>query len=127
MAVAVTNTKIINLQAEIVETANAATSTVANTAEVFTVTPSTAGTQTMFRITVGPTHGAVAYSVAAGVEFGKGIAFTGSVAQSTSEVFVLDTARFLTAAGTILITLTPASGKKLLTDHAASMAVYNVL
>lgn len=53
MAVAVTNTKIINLQAEIVETVNAATSTVANEVEAFTITPSTTGTKTMFKIYVG--------------------------------------------------------------------------
>lgn len=127
MAVAVTNTKIVKLQTEVVETANAATADVADLAEVFTVTPSTEGSKTMFRITVGPTNGAVAFSVAAGGQWGAATAYTGSVAQATSEVFVLDTARYMSAAQTLLITLTPASGKKLLTDHAASMAVYDVL
>lgn len=127
MAVAVTSTKIIDYQAEIVETSNAATGTTINTAEVFTVTPVTAGSQIMFRIYVGPTHGAVAYSVGAGDEFAAYDAYTGSIAQATAEVFVLDTAKYITTAGTILITLTPAAGKKIGTDHACVMMVYEIL
>ena len=126
MAVAVTNSPLTAYGTEAVVTFSAATSTVANTAEVFTITPTRPSSKMVVMITAGgATEGAVAWSIAAGASnhFGSGAADTGSVAQATTEALVIDTARHMSSTGTIPITLTPATGKKLLTDHVATMAV----
>ena len=75
----------------------------------------------------GPTHGAVAWSIAAGDYWAAGSAKTGSVAQATTELIMLEGAKYKTQAGTIAITLTPASGKRLLTDHAAAVNCIQII
>lgn len=126
MAVAVTNTSLTAYGTEAALTANAATSTTANEAEIFTITPTRPSSKML--IMLGPiaaTQGAVAWSIAAGADnhFGSGAADTGSIAQDTTEVIVIDTARHLSSTGTIPITFTPASGKKLATDHKLKVSV----
>jgi hypothetical protein len=126
MAVAVTNTPLSAYGTEAAVTFSAATATVSNTAEVFTITPTRPASKMVIMIKAGAaTEGAVAWSIAAGAtnHFGSGAADTGSVAQGTTEAIVIDTARHMSSTGTIPITLTPATGKILLTDHVASMAV----
>jgi hypothetical protein len=121
MAVAVTNTTLTAFNTEVELTNNAATSTVADATEVFTITPTKADYKVLIQIINGPTHGAVAWSIAAGGYWAAGSAKTGSVAQAKTELIVLEGAKYKALAGTIAITLTPASGKKLLTDHAAAV------
>lgn len=126
MAVAVTNTSLTVYGTEAALTANSATSTTANQTEVFTITPTRPSSKMV--IMLGPiaaTEGAVTWSIAAGADnhFGSGAADTGSIAQNTSEVIVIDTARHLSSTGTIPITFTPATGKKLATDHTLKVSV----
>jgi len=124
MAVTCTNNSIVAFNTEVVIADDAATADAANLAEVFTITPTRPGNKMYIDIAELTGGGAVAFSVAAGVgHFGIGAAYTGSVATSTREGFMLNTANFLSAAGTILLTLTPASGLKLLTNHGAAVTV----
>ena len=128
MAVAVTNSKIAALNADQTLTANAATSTTIDQAEVFTITPTGKPNKTAIIFVNGAGHGAYTYSIAAGANvFKAGAAKTGSIAAGASEVIQLDLGRYTTATGTVLVTLTPASGKRLLSDHAASMSVIELL
>ena len=108
-------------------TANAATTDVADEAQKFVFTPNKQDGKSLIRITVGPTNGAVAFSIAAG-EFWMGIdAKAGSVAQATSEVIQFESAKYMMEDGTIEVTFTPASGKKLLTDHLLSVEAYSMV
>lgn len=127
MAVAVTNSTIASFNTEIEKTFNAATSSVVDTAEVFTITPTKADNKMVIEIYNGSGHGAVAWSIAAGDFFASTVAKTGSVAAAKTEIIELETAKYKKAAGTILVTLTPASGKRLLTDHASGMSVIELV
>jgi hypothetical protein len=123
MAVTVSNTTLtaFNTKVELVD--NAATSSVIDATEVFTITPSKADYKTVIRIKNGTGQGALAWSFAAGTFWAGGSALTGSVADGKTDVIVLEGAKYQAQAGTISLTLTPASGKRLLTDHAAAVAV----
>lgn len=128
MAVAVTNTLISALSADQTLTANAATSSVIDATEVFTITPTGKPNKTAIIFTNGAGHGAFTYSIAKGAGvFQAAAAKTGSIAAGASEVIQLEMGRYTSATGTVVITLTPASGKRLATDHAASMAVIELL
>lgn len=123
MAVDVTNTNMKKFNTEYVVTKNAATSSVIDATEAFTITPDKQGHSIVIRMAVADSHGAVAYSVASGGFFASKGALAGSVAQATEEVIVLETAAYKGADGDIVITFTPASGKRLATDHALSVEV----
>lgn len=123
MAVSATNTTITNENTITTVTLNAATSSVVDATEVFTITPTKAGSKVLIIIDNGPTHGTITYSVAAGGFWASGSALTGSVAQSTRRSIVLEFGKYKAADGTIAITFTPASGKRLFTDHAMSVSV----
>lgn len=120
MAVTVTNTTVTALNADQTLTANAATSTVVNGTEVFTITPTKGGHKNNLIFSNGTGHGAFTYSIAAGDQWSAG-AITGSIAAGALEVLDFDSAKVLKNGGTIAITLTPASGKILLTNHAAKV------
>lgn len=122
MSVTVTNTLISALNAEQTFTANAATSTTIDEAEVFTITPTGKDNKMAIVFSNATGHGAFTFSIAAGAGvFSTGVACTGDVAAGALEVIQIETGRYMSAAGTIVITLTPASGKILLTNHAAKM------
>ena len=125
MAVTVTNTTMLLYDKEYTVTSNAATATVANTAEVFTVTPTKAGNQVLILLTNADSNGAYTYSIPVGSLWAGDTktAFTGSVAEGTTEAIMLESGKHLSATGKYVITLTPATGKILLTDHAATMEV----
>jgi hypothetical protein len=128
MAVAVTNTLLAALNADQTLTQNAATADVADTAEVFTITPTGKPSKTLIAFVNGAGHGAYTYSIAKGVGvFQAPAAKTGSIAAGATEVIQLDMGAYTTATGTILVTLTPANGKKLLSEHAAKMWVAELL
>ena len=122
-AVAVTNLTLVRdtLKDRVLD---AATADVANTPEVFTITPTKGQDKMIIEIEVADTNGPVAVSLGAGVQYWASAALAWSCPQAkTTIMHVSDIARFMTTASTILLTLTPASGKKLLTDHAAKVGV----
>ena len=127
-AVAVTN---VDLVRDTVNPADgdAATADVADLAEVFTITPTKGVDKIIIEIAVANTNGTVACSLAAGDEYwarAAGALTWNCVQNKTSIMHISDIARFMTnvAAGdTIVLTLTPAAGKKLLTDHTAVVKV----
>jgi len=128
MAVAVTNTLISALNADQTLTQNAATSSVIDAVEVFTITPTGKQNKTAIAFVNGTGHGALTYSIAAGTKvFKAAAAKTGSIAAGATEIIQLDMGRYTSATGTIVVTLTPASGKRLLTDHAAAMWVAELI
>jgi hypothetical protein len=117
MAVAVTNSTMVENTITTI-TDNPATSSTIDQTEVFTFTPTKAHHKYVIEIENGPTHGTITYSIAAGDFWAAGSALTGSVAQATKRGIVLDFAKYKLQGGTIVITFTPASGKRLATDHA---------
>jgi len=123
MAVAVTNAKLLLFNTGYEVASNAATADTADLAEVFTITPTRKPSRIAVIINEVSEGGALAVSVAAGGLWAAGSALSESVASGKSEAIVLETAKYLSTSGTILITLTPASGKKLKTDHGATMQV----
>lgn len=122
MAVTVTNSTMVTNTITTI-TDNPATSSVIDATEVFTITPTKADYKVLIEIDNGPTHGTITYSIAAGGFWAAGSPLTGSVAQDTKRGIVLEGARYKATAGTIAITFTPASGKRLLTDHALKVRV----
>ena len=123
----VVNTSLAALNIGYPVTANAATADQANETQKFIITPNKRDDKTLIRITVAAAHGAVAFSIAPG-DFWMGIAAqTGSVAQATSEVIEIESAKYMQSDGTIEITFTPASGKILLTNHALVVEVYSMV
>jgi hypothetical protein len=127
MAVTITNTKLVSMNTGLAMTANAATSTVIDTAEVFTATPTRPDYKLVYIIYNGSGHGAITYSIAVGDFWAGTSAVTGSVAAGASVAIELEGGRVKQDDGTVAITLTPASGKRLLTDHAAGMYVIETL
>lgn len=123
MAVTVTNSTISTFNTEVVKTNNPATSSVVDATEVFTITPTESDEKVVVEFKNGAGHGALAWSVGAGDYWAAGDALTGSVADGATEVIVLEGAKYKLQAGTVAVTLTPASGKRLLTDHAAAVNV----
>lgn len=121
MAVSVTNTSITTFNTEVELTPNAATSTTIDETEVFTITPTVADHKVLIEVVNGAGHGTLAWSVAAGDYWAAGDALTGSVADGKTELIILEGAKYKAQAGTVALTLTPASGKRLLTDHAAEV------
>lgn len=117
MAITVINNKISAFNVNKVITATPATSTVINTAEVFTVTPTSADYKTNVVLTNGAGHGAVAVSIPAGDQYGAGEALTFSIADGKRVVIELEAGKYMNG-GAYAITVTPATGKRLLTDHA---------
>lgn len=122
MATAVANLLVTPKNTAVPFVGTAATATVANAAEVFTVTASTKN-DNRFAILIKnvASQGTVTFSVAAGEFWAAPKAaapLTGSVAQATSSYIILDSSKYMKKDGTISITITPASGKILLTDHA---------
>jgi hypothetical protein len=105
-------------------TRNAATSSVIDATEVFTITPSKADYKVVIYIeNVAAGQGTVTYSIAAGGYWAAGSALTGSVAQGVGRAIVLEGAKYKSVAGSIAITFTPASGKRLATDHLLQVEV----
>ena len=117
----ITNTRIAALNTDQLLTLNAATSSVIDATELFTYTPTGKDNKILIGFVNGAGHGAITYSIAGGTRVFGVAAKTGSIAAGVTEVIQIETGRYASAANTVAITLTPASGKRLLTDHAASM------
>lgn len=119
MATAITNIQTV-LNVGTLSTPTAATADTANLAEVFTLTP----TKTKYVVqidNVSGSNGSVTFSLAAGTQWAATDALTGTILQGTSQVLEVDTAKYVGASGAMSLTVTPASGKKLLTDHALTI------
>jgi hypothetical protein len=116
---AITNTKIATLNTDQTLTFMAADADTADLAQKFIYTPT--GKDNKIVIGFKNTTGILAYSIAAGAGVFGAAAKTGSVAATSTEVIQIETGRYMLANGTIEITLTPASGTKLLTNHAAAV------
>lgn len=126
MAVTITNTLIAALNTDQALTFNAATSTVDDATEAFTYTPT--GKDSKIVIGMKNGTGILSYSIAKGTGvFQAAAAKTGTVAATSTDVIQIETGKFIDDDGEIVITLTPASGTALLTDHAASMFVIELL
>lgn len=122
MAVTVTKTTMLLYDKGYAVSVNAATADTADLAEAFTIVPTAAGHDIAIVINNAATdQGSITYSVAAGTHFGAGAALTGTIEQGTKDVLVLKSAKYKNASGAFVITVTPASGKKLLTDHTMKM------
>lgn len=126
MAVTITNTLIAALNTDQALTFNAATSTVDDATEAFTYTPT--GKDSKIVIGMKNGTGILSYSIAKGTGvFQAAAAKTGTVAATSTDVIQIETGKFIDDDGEIVITLTPANGTALLTDHAASMFVIELL
>lgn len=118
MAITVTNETMAMNTANVL-TAAAATSSVINTAEEFQFTPGHPDEKYLIIMdNVATDQGTVTYSIAAGAGWAAGAALTGSVAQGVKTGIVLESAKYMDADGVIKITVTPATGERLYTDHA---------
>jgi len=120
--IAITPATVLAFNTNYAAAAASATSSVADTAEVFEVLFTGKPSKVCLIFSNANSHGTYTYSVAAGVFGLSGAAVTGSVAQNKpNDVIQIETGRVLDADGKMIITLTPASGKRLATDHAATI------
>lgn len=119
--IAITNTKITALNTDQALTFNASDESVINTTQKFVYTPTGKDHKIVLGIKVADSHGAVAYSIGAGDGVFGSAAKTGSVAQNTTDVIQIETGKYMQTGGTVEITFTPATGKRLATDHALNV------
>jgi hypothetical protein len=123
--ITVTNTQGLLNDGKLI-TANVATTDTANTAQAFVITPTERDAKMAIMLTNGPTHGTVSCVISAGTGYWAAkAAKTITVAQATSKIIYLESAAFKLADGTIVITATPASGKKLASEHVFTVSVVN--
>lgn len=124
MAIAAVLNKITALNTVTAVTSTPATSSVADTAEEFTITPTVGGERLSITCSAANSHGSVSLSVAAGDFWNApSAALTLTIPQNTTKTFTLDSSKYLQNDGTYAITATPASGKRLATDHAFQITV----
>lgn len=127
MAVTVTNSKILSMNTKANATNNAATSSVIDATEVFTITPTRPDYKGLIRMTSVAGQGDITFSIAAGAFWAGSSAITGTLVAGTPLILELEGAKVKSSTGTIAITFTPASGKRLLTDHALGLEYYETL
>jgi hypothetical protein len=125
------NTTVTNLQMALNTakdyTTTAATADTADLAEVFDLTVPKDG-KTLIQISnVSALNGAVTFSLAAGDMWGATSALTGSIAQGKTTMLQVDSARFKKSTGLMALTVTPASGKKLKTDHTLTVQTISLV
>lgn len=119
--IAMTNSKIVTLGTVKETVFNAADADTANLVQKFIYTPT--GKDNKICIGIKNVTGVLAWSIAAGARVFGTAAKTGTVAANKTGLIQIETGRYMLANGTIELTLTPAAGTKLLTDHAASVFV----
>lgn len=123
MSVTVTESIITALNTLTTVTSNAATSTTIDEAEVFTYAPTQAPKSVTVIIGNGTGHGALTAAFSAGDMWGAKALGSLSVGAGEEKMIKIDSFKAMQNDGTIDLTLTPASGKRLLTDHAAYVKV----
>lgn len=126
MANTVITTISATINAGTVSTATAATADTASLAEVFDITPVRDSGFYIEINNVSDANGSVSYSLAAGDFYAATAALTGTVAQGVSKVIVPESAKYKQSDGTYTLTITPATGKKLKTDHALTLKAVNL-
>jgi len=124
------NTAITTIAATInagkVSTATAATVDTAGDAEVFDITPVRDSGFYIEINNVSTANGTVTYSLAIGDSYAApAAALTGSVAQGVSAIVCPESAKYKKG-GKFVLTITPASGKKLKTDHTLTVKAVNL-
>lgn len=124
--IAMTNTLIAALNTDQALTFNAADATTNDAAQIFNYTPTGKPSKVVIGIKNGT--GVLSYSIAAGAGvFKAAAAKTGTVAANTTDVIEIEVGKYKLATGKIAVTLTPASGTALLTNHAASVFVLELI
>ena len=123
MAISVVNSEVTALGTVTELNLAAATSTVIDTAEEFTITPDPEKQMGRCAIVIKNGLAGLTFSLAPGEFWASGVALTGTVDAFTDtlSVIVVESAKYKKADGTMSLTLTPASGKALLTNHAAAV------
>lgn len=123
---AFTNSPIVTLNTPAVVTFVAADADSADLAQIFNYTPTGKDSKIILGIKNGT--GIMSYSIAAGAGvFGAAAAKTGTIAADKTVAIQIETGRHINASGVVAITLTPASGTKLLTNHAAAVFAVELL
>lgn len=102
-------------------TTTAATADTADLAEVFDLTMPKDGKCLLLINNVSALNGTVTWSLAAGEMWASTVALTGSIAQGKSYLLQVESAKYMKKTGKMALTITPASGKKLKTDHALTL------
>lgn len=126
--IAIVNSKVAALNVKQALTLTAADSSVIDATQKFVYTPTgRKPSKICFLIQVGDTHGAVASSISAGTGVFGLAARTGSTAQATTGLIQIETGSHTIANGTIEITFTPATGKRLATDHLLKVAAIELI
>ena len=123
---AITNTAVALNTVVAIPATVAATEDGAGTAQNMVITPTKKDSKIVIRAKVADTNGAVALSVTAGDMWASTAALSLSCAQASDNIFILEGAKYTQSDGTIVITATPASGKKLKTDHAFVMSCFQL-
>lgn len=120
MAVSVTGSPITAFNSAITVTSNAATADEDDLDEVFTITPTKAGSKGLIIIggTGSGADGDITATIAAG-DMWAANAITLTITKNTEKMVQVDTGRVKTDDGTILVTLSPAATDKLATNHSA--------
>lgn len=125
-AIEVTTTKITKFATPATTTVAAATSTTVNEKEDFEIEYSTADSRVIIVADVANTHGTVKLNAPKGA-FWAGGALSVNCVQNKRSVFVLEGGKHKAADGTITLEAEPATGKRLLTDHALKIEVIELL
>lgn len=121
MAVTVINTSILDFNANVKKNVNVATVDTVDGTEVFTITPTYADCKTVVEVYAG-NDGALTVDVAVGEQWSGEGALQVVIPSGETHVIQLEGGRFASNDGEFALTLTPATGKKLLTV-GASVAV----
>lgn len=121
--IAITNSRISALNADQALTFNASNEDTIDVAQKFVYTPTGKDHKIVMGIQVGATHGTVTWSIGGGDGVFGTSAKAGSTAQATTDIIQFETGRYMKSNGTIEVTFTPASGKRLTTDHALKVFV----
>jgi len=120
----ITNVDVSALETMTELALDAATEDTIDTAQKFVITPDAYKQFERCAIVVKEANGAgnLSFSLAAGDYYwASGKALTGSVTSSKTMVMVVESAKYKNSDGKMELTLTPASGKKLKTDHGAEV------
>jgi hypothetical protein len=114
--------KQLTINAQTEYAATAATATGANTAEIFDIAPTKRDGKFLIIIdNVAADQGSVTWSLAAGDFWAGTAALTGTIAQGKKYAIEVETAKYLQSDGKLNLTVTPASGKILLTNHTLTV------
>jgi len=90
--------------------------------EEFAITPTKRNEQTVIAIQYVTTAG-LTFSLAPGAFWASGVALTGAVTITLLNLLFVETAKYLQANGTMVLTLIPVVNKDLITDYAAKVGL----